>query len=191
LPLAHVLIPVEQITRRRLLGFVIGFIGVVVLLGQQSLTSTGAMLEWPGRIACVMAASCYAISSVFMRRLPPIDVIGLAAVPLIIGSFFVVAVAFAIEGPPPLPSGETLMILAFLGIIPTAGANLLRVLVVRSAGPVFMTLTNYQVPMWSVILGILVLGEPFHASFLVALGFILCGVCLSQYGALKRLFGRE
>ena len=136
LPLAHILLPGEQITRRRLLGFVIGFIGVVVLLGQQSLTSTGAMLEWPGRIACVMAASCYAISSVFMRRLPPIDAIGLAAVPLIIGSFFVVAVAFAIEGPPPLPSGETLMILAFLGIIPTAGANLLRVLVVRSAGPV-------------------------------------------------------
>jgi drug/metabolite transporter (DMT)-like permease len=191
LPLAHVLLPGEQVTPRRLLGFVIGFIGVVVLLGQQSLTSTGAILEWPGRIACEMAASCYAISSVFMRRLPPIDAIGLAAVPLIIGSFFVVAVAFAIEGPPPLPSGETLMILAFLGIIPTAGANLLRVLVVRSAGPVFMTLTNYQVPMWSVILGILVLGEPFHASLLVALGFILCGVCLSQYGALKRLFGRK
>jgi drug/metabolite transporter (DMT)-like permease len=54
-----------------------------------------------------------------------------------------------------------------------------------------MTLTNYQVPMWSVILGILVLGEPFHASLFVALGFILCGVCLSQYGALKRLFGRK
>ncbi|MDG2406210.1 MAG: hypothetical protein P8M25_15075, partial [Paracoccaceae bacterium] len=65
----------------------IGFIGVLVLLGQQSMASTGAMHEWLGRIACVMAACCYAISSVFMRRLPPIDAISLATAPLIIGFF--------------------------------------------------------------------------------------------------------
>ncbi|MDG2406211.1 MAG: EamA family transporter [Paracoccaceae bacterium] len=97
--------------------------------------------------------------------------------------------AYAIEGPPTTPSGRTLILVIFLGLIPTAGTNLLLVIVVRSAGPVCMTLTNYQVPMWSVILGILVLGEPIHARLLVALAFILCGVCLSQYGALKRLFG--
>ena len=61
---------------------------------------------------------------------------------------------------------------------------------IRSAGPVFMSLTNYQVPMWSVILGILVLGEPVHNSLFIVLILILCGVGLSQYGALKRLFGR-
>ena len=129
-----------------------------------------------GQIACLLAASCYAI--------------GLSAVTLIIGAVFVVSVAFAVEGPPSLPTKQTLIILAFLGLVPTAGANLIRVLLIRSAGPVFMSLTNYQVPMWSVILGILVLGEPVHNSLFIALILILCGVGLSQYGALKRLFGR-
>ena len=190
LPLSHFLIPGERITRRRLLGFIIGFVGVVVLLGQQSFVSTGAPFEWLGRIACLLAASCYAVSSVIMRRLPAIDTIGLSAVTLIIGAVFVIAFAVAIEGPPPMPSQQTILILAFLGLVPTAGANLLRVLVIRSAGPVFMSLTNYQVPMWSVILGILILGEPVHTSLFLALALILCGVGLSQYGALKRLFRR-
>ena len=42
LPLSHFLIPGERITPRRLLGFIIGFFGVVVLLGQQSFVATGA-----------------------------------------------------------------------------------------------------------------------------------------------------
>ena len=89
-----------------------------------------------------------------------------------------------------MPSPEILGVLAFLGLIPTAGANFLRVLVVRSAGPVFMSLVNYQVPVWSVVLGGLILGEALPRSLLLALTLILIGVGLSQYGALRRLFGR-
>ena len=43
--LSHFLIPGERITPRRLLGFIIGFFGVVVLLGQQSFVATGAASE--------------------------------------------------------------------------------------------------------------------------------------------------
>ncbi len=78
-----------------------------------------------------------------------------------------------------------------LGLIPTAGANMLRILVIRSAGPVFMSLVSYQVPMWSVILGIVVLGEPFKVQLLLAMGLILLGVLISQWGALNRLFRRQ
>lgn len=190
LPLAHVFVPGERMTARRALGFAVGFAGVVVLIGPEALQASGNAMEPWGRLACLGAACCYAVSSVTMRRLPPIDAIGLAAVPLVVGALFVLPVAWVQEGPPPLPHGQTLAILAVLGLLPTAGANLLRVLVIRSAGPVFMSLTNYQVPLWSVALGVIVLGEPLHASLLVALVLILAGVFLSQWGALKRLFLR-
>jgi drug/metabolite transporter (DMT)-like permease len=66
----------------------------------------------------------------------------------------------------------------------------LRVQVVRSAGPVFMSLVNYMVPVWAVTLGALLLGEPLPPSLLWAMLLILIGVALSQYGALSRLFSR-
>lgn len=188
LPLAHFLIPGERMTLRRTLGFIIGFIGVVILIGGQAFESSGAELEAFGRLACLGAASCYAVSSVQMRQLPAVDPIGLSTATLMIGSVIVIGAAIVIEGPPPLPDTKTLLVLAGLGLIPTAGANLLRVLVIRGAGPTFMSLTNYQVPVWSVCLGALILGEQLPPSLLWALVFILCGVALSQYGALKRLF---
>ncbi|MCE0504908.1 MULTISPECIES: DMT family transporter [unclassified Roseivivax] len=189
LPLAHFFVPGERMSLRRLIGFLVGFLGVVVLIGPSALKSTGDPLEPFGRLACLGAAACYATASVLMRRLPPVDPIGLAAVPLLIGAVAIVSVAWGLEGPPPLPAQETLFWLALLGLVPTAGANLLRVLVIRSAGPVFMSLTNYQVPVWSVVLGIAILDEPFHSSLLAALALILAGVFVSQWGALKRLFG--
>ncbi len=189
LPLAHVLIPSERLTPRKMLGFVVGFLGVCVLIGPGAFASTGAAGELAGRLACLFAAACYAVSSVTMRRLPAIDPVGLTAVTLAIGAVLVVAAAWAVEGPPPLPSGHTLMLVAILGLIPTAIASLLRVLVIRSAGPTFMSLTNYQVPVWSVLLGAVFLGEPLTAALFVAMALILAGVALSQWGALVRLFG--
>lgn len=188
LPLAHWLVPGERITLRRAGGFAVGFAGVVILIGAQAFESSGAALEMPGRIACIGAAACYAVSSVLMRRLPPVDPVGLSAVLLLIGAVLVIPVAWIVEGPPPLPDARTLTVLAFLGLVPTAAANLLRVMVVRSAGPVFMSLVNYQVPVWSVLLGAAVLGEPLPVSLILALALILAGVGLSQYGALSRLF---
>lgn len=190
LPLAHVMVPGERMTLRRTAGFVIGFAGVVVLIGAQAFSSTGASLEPFGRLACLGAAGCYAISSVWMRRLPAIDPIGLATVLLIIGAVMVIPVAWIVEGPPPPVDGQTLAVLALLGLVPTAGANILRVVVIRTAGPTFMSLTNYIVPVCSVILGALILSEPLPPSLLLAMALILAGVFLSQWGALRRLFGR-
>ena len=138
----------------------------------------------------MMAAACYAVSTTLMRRLPKVHPIGLTTVLFLVGSCIVIPAAVIVEGPPPLPDTKTVLVIAFLGLVPTAAASLLRVLVVRSAGPVFMSLTSYQVPVWSVVLGALILGEPLPSSLLLALAFILGGVGLSQYGALTRLFGR-
>ena len=188
LPLAHVLLPGERMTLRRVIGFGIGFVGVVILIGGQAFESSGADLEWAGRLAVLFTASCYAVTSVTLRKMPPADPIGAAAFLLLVGSAIILPVAWIVEGPPPLPDMRTLIILVILGTIPTAAANLLRVMVVQSAGPVFLSLVNYMVPVWSVLFGAMILSEPLPSSLMTALVLILAGVGLSQYGALKRLF---
>ncbi len=191
LPLAHVLVPGERMTWRRALGFVLGFGGVVLLVGPEAFSSSGERLETWGRLACLAAASCYAISSIMIRRLPPIDAFGLTFAVLGFGALVVVPAAILTHGAPPDPGLQGLAILALLGLVPTAGANLLRILVIRSAGPVFMSLTNYMVPVFAVIFGAAFLAEPLPASLISAMALILCGVGLSQYGAVSRLFRRQ
>lgn len=189
-PLAHVFLPGERMTWRRTIGFLVGFVGVVVLIGGGAFDRNGAQLETYGRLACLGAATCYAVSSIILRKCPPIDAVAMATVLILIGATISIPVAWLAEGPPMMPPRGALTALIVLGLVPTAGANVLRVMVIRTAGPVFMSLVNYQVPVWSVILGALVLGEAVPASLGLAMGLIMLGVALSQWGALRRLFAR-
>jgi drug/metabolite transporter (DMT)-like permease len=114
----------------------------------------------------------------------------MASLLLTVGAVIGVPLAWAVEGPPRMPPEGPLMALLLLAFIPTAAANYLRVLVVRTAGPTFMTLTNFQVPLWSLAFGALVLAEPLPPTLLVALVLILSGLTLSQWSSLRRIFTR-
>ena len=190
LPLAHFFAD-ERMTPRKTLGFLIGFAGVVVLIGPDAFRSSGVAGEIPGRLACLAAAACYAVSSVLMRRIPPVDPGGLSAVTLWIGGALVAAAALWSEGLPPLPAAPVIAVIVTLGLVQTAMANLMRIAVIRTAGPTFMSLTNYQVPLWSVLMGVIFLGEVLEPRLFLAMALILAGVALSQLGALRRLFAKR
>jgi drug/metabolite transporter (DMT)-like permease len=191
LPLAHFMVAGERLTLRSLIGVSLGFVGVFLLVGGDALTSSGAALEFWGRIACLSVAVCYAVNSITVRRLPPIDSIGLTTVMMTVGALISLPVSIAMEGAPPVPNAQAFGVLLFLGVVSTAAMNMLRVLVIRSAGPTFTTLVNYQVPVWSVILGAVILGEPLPKSLLIALILILGGVAISQWSSIRRVISRS
>jgi drug/metabolite transporter (DMT)-like permease len=176
LPLAY-LFAGETLSRYKAIGFGLGFIGTVILLGPEILT--GGALIVP-RLACIAAALCYAFASILTRRCPPIDPITLAATSLVIGAVPMIPAMLLLEGVPQLQSGVPTVAIILLGLVPTALAAYLRISVIRSAGSSFMTLTSYQVPVWSVIFGVAVLAEDLPLRFFAALTLILAGLLLSQ-----------
>ncbi|MEV8466436.1 DMT family transporter [Fluviibacterium sp. DFM31] len=179
LPLAHVFVPGETMTRWRTLGVLAGFLGVVLLIGPRSLLAGGGE-AMGGRIACIGATLCYACASILTRRCPPIDPIRLARLMTGIAAIVLVILALIFEGWPTLPAGLPLLALLWVGVLPTGVANLIRVLIVRSVGPGFMSLTAYQVPVWSVIFGALLLGEPISLNLILAMALILAGIALTR-----------
>ncbi|MEM8774364.1 MAG: DMT family transporter [Pseudomonadota bacterium] len=189
LPLSHIFVPGESMTLRRLIGFCVGSVGVIVLIGPGALASTGEDFELLARIACVGAAACYAIGSIFTRLCPEVNRVALAAAVLVVAAVIFTPYALWVEGMPAELSGPSLWALLYLGLLPTGVAQILLVQVIRDAGPVFLSLVNYQVPIWSVVLGAAVLSETLPPSLLLGLAMILSGVVLSQLGALRRLFG--
>ena len=189
LPLAHFLVPGERMHLRRLVGFVLGTTGVVVLIGPEAFTSTGKDLESLARLACLGAAGGYAIGSIATRLSPEVDRLSLSALVLTLAAGMIVPLALVVEGLPTDLNTKSLLALLYLGILPTGVAQLLLVQVNREAGPSFFSLVNYMVPVWSVILGALVLSEVLPPSLLAAMTLILVGVGMSQWGALRRVFG--
>ena len=188
LPLAHFLTD-ERMSLRNTLGVIMGFIGAAVLIGPGVLR-IGTGWEPLGQIACVAASMSYAVSSVMTRRCPPIDPLTMAALLLTVGSVALIPAMLIFEGVPTIGDARPTIAIIVLGFIPTALAALIRVATIRSAGAIFMTLVNYQVPLWSMVFGALVLNEVLPLRFFVALGLILFGLAISQGNNLKRLLLR-
>lgn len=185
LPLAHFLLPDDKMGPRRILGFVIGFVGVVVLIGPAAFFE-GDSAALP-RLACVFAAACYAIGSINTRLCPPVSTISYSALGLAIGTVMLLPIALLSEGlPATMPGATAWMGAVYLGLFPTAAATLMLVAIITSAGPTFMSLVNYQVPVWAVIFGMLFLGEALPGSFAIALTLILVGLGVSQLRFLKK-----
>ncbi len=166
LPLAHYLVPGERMTLRRTLGFSIGFLGVLTLIRLKAFVSAGSDFESLARMACLAAALCYAIGSIITRLCPGVNMLSLSAAALLCGAMMIVPAALWQEGVPSLPAGRSLLAVLYLGLVPTALAQVLLVQVARSAGPGFLSTVNYQVPGWSGFLARFCSTKPCRHSFL-------------------------
>lgn len=190
LPLVYLFSPEEGIGPRRIIGMLLGFVGLFILVGPGAAASTGHEYEWLGRLACLGAAACYACGSVVTRRAPKMPPIAFATSSLLIAAMILVPIALIVEGIPDAYPNTPTMALIYAALMPTALAAVIRVWVITSAGSLFMSLTSYQVPVWSVILGVTLMGESLPPQLFLALGIILAGIGLSQSRALTAMFKR-
>ncbi len=187
LPLAHFLTQGDQMTKKKVLGFIIGFIGVVILVGPSSFLGASVdPLEPIAKLACIGAAACYAIGTIITRTCPPVGLLSYSAAGLLVGTIGMVPVALYFEGVPAIPETKAIAAIIYLGIFPTAIATIMLVNLINKAGPTFMSLVNYQVPIWAVLFGVVFLNETFPSSFFGAVALILLGLAVSQWKPSKR-----
>jgi len=100
---------------------------------------------------------------------------------MILAAILSIALALWVEGvPSAMPSMGSSFAIVVLAIGPTAGALLLMLKILETAGPPFLSLVNYQVPIWAVVFGAFFLGEEISPRLGVALGLILIGLAVSQ-----------
>ncbi|TVP70853.1 MAG: DMT family transporter [Rhodobacteraceae bacterium] len=185
LGLAHLLVAGEGLTRPKALGFALGLIGVGVLIGPGLMASTGSEFETWARLGCLSAALCYALGSIVTRRCPEVHPVAFGVLALAIASAVMLPIALIVDGVPPLPAIRPALAVLYLGLLPTGYATLLLVSIIRSAGPSFLSQVNYHVPVWSVLLGVVVLGEDLPGRFILALAIILAGLMLARRSRLR------
>lgn len=187
LPLVYLFSKEEGIGPRRVLGMLLGFVGLFILVGPNAAASTGHANEWLGRLACLAAAGCYASGSVITRRAPKMPPIAFATASLLVAAVILIPIAGITEGWPDSFPKKPTTALVYAALFPTALAAVIRVRVITTAGSLFMSLTSYQVPVWSVIFGVSFMGETLPPQLFFALAIILAGIGLSQSRALTAL----
>lgn len=177
---AHFLVPGERLSNAKAGGFMLGLLGVGVLIGPGVLGVSGSELEALARLGCLAAALSYAVGSIVTRRCPEVHPMAFGVLALWVASIIMLPAALWQEGMPALPGSRPLLALLFLGLLPTGLATLLKISIIRSAGPSFLAQVNYHVPVWSVLLGVMILSEDLSPRILLAMGIIISGLMVSR-----------
>jgi drug/metabolite transporter (DMT)-like permease len=181
LVLAHFFVPGEPMTRRRTLGFVLGFAGVVTLTGPEALRELGGEpSDLVRQLAVVGGAVCYSLNAIVARHLPPTNALVSAATTLLLATFLIAPVALAVDRPWELaPSASSLWAMAWLGVGATAAATIVYYRLIASAGPTFFSTANFLIPIVALAAGVVFRDEEASWSALLALALVLSGLALA------------
>jgi drug/metabolite transporter (DMT)-like permease len=165
----------------RLVGFVLGLVGVGVLSGAQPDVTTLFVL---GTLAVVLASVSYAFSGLYaQKRLRSASGPALATASMAGGAIALLPLAI-IFAPTEAPGWKSVASLAALTLFGTAFAQLILYRLLRSDGAARTSLVTYLMPPIALVYGAILLDEHITAATLGGLGLILAGVALGS-GALR------
>jgi drug/metabolite transporter (DMT)-like permease len=182
--LAAVAVRSERVGGLRLAGFVVGFAGVVLVVGGGPGEGGRGVV---GGIAVVVATVFYAAGALYVSRrlqaLSPLEV-----------SFGLLAWSAVFTLPPGLlmlPGsdagwGPVAAVLA-LGVVATALAFQLYFGLISGVGAPRAILVTYLVPSLALVYGILLLDEPFRWTAVAGLALVLAGVAVGTGGVRRRV----
>jgi drug/metabolite transporter (DMT)-like permease len=181
--IAAALLPEEVFTPGRLAGLLLGFLGILVLSGEDILRITDAGVL--GQLAVVAAAACYGLGSVYARRLlRRIDPVSLSVLQLTAGVLICTPFVLALDGIPAFGSMslEAWGSLLTLGLAGTGIAYLGYLWLIEHTGSVRASIVTYIVPVVALLLGWLVLDESIGLNTLGGAALIIVGVATVMRG---------
>lgn len=180
LVLAHFFSQGERMTGRGVAGFALGFAGIITLMGPSALNGMGDG-DLIRQLAVLGGALCYSIAAIIARKAAVVDPIVSTTIALISGSMVMIPFAAFVDQPWHItPDAQAISALIYLGVMATALGNFIYFLIAQRTGASFLSLTNYLIPVFAVLLSIAMLSEAPTALSLFALGLILIGVWFSQ-----------
>jgi len=171
----------ERPTPIRAVGLLVGFCGVIALVGLDVAGHGGELL---GVGAIMLTATGYAIGPMMIKlRLAGLDPRATMGASLALASVVLMPWA-ALDTPSHVPSAGAIGAVAVLGLLCTAGGFVIYAILIGEAGSSRATVITYVNPVVAVGLGVLLLGERPGAGAVAGLLLILAGGWLSTDGRL-------
>ncbi|WP_187369339.1 DMT family transporter [Baekduia soli] len=189
LPVAIALIRDEHGDRRRVSGLILGFIGVLVVLGAwNGLGKTSV----EGNLLCLGAAASFGFGYAYTRRFlsgRPEGSLSLTTAQVGCAALQLAIVTALVTTPPHRVHADAAACIAALGVLGTGVAYVLNYGLIRTFGATNASTVTYLIPIFSTFSGVVLLHETFAANQPLGAAVILLGAATAQ-GRLGRRRGR-
>ncbi len=162
---------------RRLIGIVVGFIGVFSLVGIESFTGSSDLIS----ILMTLAASLgYAFAVIYItRKMPGVSGVAINGIAMAMTAVFYSPALFFLW-PDRAVGANAIYSLIALGVFSTGIAFAVFFTVMNDIGPTRASLVTYMNTAFAVVLGVLILNEPLTIGIIVGLPLVLIGSYLAS-----------
>jgi drug/metabolite transporter (DMT)-like permease len=173
----------DRLTPRRIIGLVLGMVGVALVVGWSPLDLTPAII-----LACVATlggALFYGLGSVYSRHIFK----GMPALTMAAGQQLGAAVLLApltLVNLPQTMTAEAFIPATVLALLCTAFAYLLYFALIRSVGPTNTSTVTLIVPVFGILWGVTILGETLTLGMVLGFGVILASLILVTSVTLRK-----
>ncbi|HEX2687917.1 MAG TPA: DMT family transporter [Kofleriaceae bacterium] len=194
--LAAIVFHDEPITLNRLVGVIVGYVGVIVLVAPGLTSGSAAGSAVSGELALIGSTVSYAIGAVYSRRMlrsrglrpvvPAVFQVGFALV-------MVSILAFTFETPLGVSwNASAVLAVVWLGLLGSGLAYLVQFRLLSRIGATGTAQLSYLLPVVGIISGAVMLNEQIDAVVIAGTALVLGGVALvnSRYGQ-RRIWGRQ
>ena len=174
----------ESLTLRQLAGMCLGLGGVALLVGWQPEPLSGLVLT--ATLACLAAALCYGIASVYAKvRMAAVPSSAVALYSQLAATIALAPVIAAVPLPAP-PSVLVAVNVLALALASTAFAYRLYFRLIADIGPTRALTVTFLIPLFGVLWGVAFLGEPLASNTLSGCALILAGTWVATRAAASR-----
>ncbi|NJL84995.1 MAG: DMT family transporter [Leptolyngbyaceae cyanobacterium SM1_1_3] len=168
----------ESLTAARMIGFALGFIGVVVLVGWNAIAATPAFFVAVS--AGLLASLMYAIAAPYAKR----NLVGVPSLVVASGSQLSAAClllpVLPFTVPSQAPSTTVVASVVALALLSTALAYILYFRLIQNVGSTKALTVAYLIPLFAMFWGALILQEAVTAAMLWGCGLILLGTAIAN-----------
>ena len=184
--IAHFTTSDEHLSRGKIVGILLGFVGVAVLIGPDALSGLGGAVV--AQLAVLGATISYGFAGVFGKRFARVPPIQTARGQLTMSTIIMLPIAAYADRfwTLPLPSANAVWSVLLLALLCTAYAYILYFKILARSGAVNISLVTLLVPLSAILLGSIVLGEAITGIQLAGMALILLGLLVID----GRLFTR-
>ncbi len=187
--MAHFLTHDEHMTVNRIIGVLLGIIGVALLVGPETLygLSSNAL----GQFAILGAAISYSCGGIYARQLNDMPVDVAVAGTLIAATVLVFPMILLFEYPVRIHLQlSTIGALLGMSVFGTAFAYIMFLSIIRTAGATNTLLVTFLVPITALLMGVFILDESLSDHAVIGMFVIFLGLLLID-GRVLRLLTRS
>lgn len=170
--LAHFLTIDEKLTVYRLFGIILGFGGIVTMIGPDALSGLGTYVL--AQTAVIGATVSYAFAGIFGKRFRGIPPYVIAAGQITATTIMMIPIALWFDHPwlLPLPGLKTFGALLGLGLLSTSVAYVIYFRLLSTAGATNLLLVTFLIPVSALFLGMTFLSESLDLRHFIGMIFI-------------------